>query len=82
MDKSVDPNSIPNKMFIPLKNEISKPLTDIFNLSFLSGVFSSLLKVTKVVPIKKKDSKLDHGSYRLISLQSNIDKIIEILKAL
>ena len=54
MNKSVSPNSIPNKVVILLKNEISKPLADIFNLPFSTGEFPSLLEIIKVVPIQKK----------------------------
>lgn len=54
-------------------------MADIFNLPFSSGVFPSLLKITKVVPIYKKDSRLNIRNYRPISLLSNIDKILEKL---
>ena len=50
-------------------------MADIFNLPFSSGVFPSLLKITKV----KKDSRLNIRNYRPISLLSNIDKILEKL---
>ena len=40
----------------------------------MTGVFPSALKTEKVVPVFKKDSKLD---YRPISLLSNIEKILE-----
>ena len=50
------------------KNEISKQLADLFNLSFMTGVFPSVLKTAKVVPVFKKDSKLDYSNYRPISL--------------
>ena len=63
-------------MFL-LKNEISKQLADLFNLSFMTGVFPSVLKTAKVVPVFKKDSKLNYSNYRLISLLSNIEKILE-----
>ena len=52
-------------------------MTDLFNLSFLTGVFPSVLKTAKVVPVFKKDSKLDYSNYRPISLLSNIEKILE-----
>ena len=45
----------------------------------MTGVFPSVLKTAKVVPVIKKDSKLDHSNYRLISLLSNIEKILEKL---
>ena len=45
----------------------------------MTGVFPSILKVAKVVPAFKKDSKLDYSNYRPISLVSNIEKILEKL---
>ena len=45
----------------------------------MTGVFPSLLKTAKVVPVFKKDSKLDYSNYRPISLLSNIEKILEKL---
>ena len=41
----------------------------------MTGVFPS----AKVVPVFKKDSKLDYSNYRPISLLSNIEKILEEL---
>ena len=52
--KSSDPNSIPAKILKFPKNDISQQLCDIFNMSFLTGQFSSVLKITKVIPIHKK----------------------------
>ena len=43
----------------------------------MSGVFPSVLKTGKVVPVFKKDSKLDYNNYRPISLLSNVEKILE-----
>ena len=43
------------------------------------GIFPSVLKIAKVVPVFKKDSKLDYSNYRQISLLSNIEKILEKL---
>ena len=40
-----------------------KQLADLFNLSFMTGVFPSVLKTAKVVPVLKKDSKLDYSNY-------------------
>ena len=39
----------------------------------MTGVFPSVLKTAKVVPIFKKDSKLDYNHHP-ISLLSNIEK--------
>ena len=60
-----------------LKNEISTQLADLFNLSFMTGVFPSVIKTAKAVPVFKKDSKLDYSNYSSISLLSNIKKILE-----
>ena len=65
------------RIFFLLKNEISKQLADLFNLSFKTGIFPPVLKTAKVIPIFKKDSKLDCRDYRPISLLSNIGKILE-----
>ena len=43
----------------------------------MTGVFPSVLKTAKVVPVFKKDSKLDYSNYRPISLLSNIEKVLE-----
>ena len=43
----------------------------------MTTVFPSVLKTAEVVPVFKKDSKLDYSNYHLISLLSNIIKILE-----
>ena len=45
----------------------------------MTGVFPSVVKTTKLVPVFKKDSKLDYSNYRPISLLSHIEKILEKL---
>ena len=47
--------------------------------SFSTGVFPSILKIAKVVPIHKKQSKLVYSNYHPISLLSNLEKILEKL---
>ena len=53
--KASGPNSIPYRILFLLKNEISKQLADLFNLSFMTGVFPSVCKTAKVVPVLKKN---------------------------
>ena len=79
INKASRPFSIPNKILILLKQDISIQLADLFNLSFSSGSFPSILKTAKVVPVFKKGSKLDCCNYRPISLLSNVEKILEKL---
>ena len=40
----------------------------------MTCIFPSVLKIAKVVPVFKRDSKLDYSNYRPISLLSNIEK--------
>ena len=54
--KASCPSSTPCRKSFLLKNETSMELADLFNLSFMTGVFSSTLKTAKVVPVFKKDS--------------------------
>ena len=54
-------------------------MTNIFNLSFSTGVFLSGIKVAKVIPIHEKESKLKCSKYIPISQLSNLDKILEKL---
>ena len=76
-NNSVERNSIPTKILKILKTYISSQLSGIFNISFSSSVFPSIIKTAKVIPVHKKDSKLDFSNYRPISLLSNIGKILQ-----
>ena len=76
-NKACGLNSIPTKILKLFKKEFLKPLSEIINLSFNQGVFPNLLKIANVIPIHKKDDKLDCNNYRPISLLSNISKIYE-----
>ena len=69
--------SIPNKILILLRQDISEQLADLFNPSFSSGSFPYVLKVVKVVPVFKKGPKLDCYNYRSICLFKVLKKYIE-----
>ena len=53
-NKATGSNSIPYRILFLLKNEILEQLSDLLNLSFTTGVFPSVLKTAKVVPIFRK----------------------------
>ena len=78
-NKLVGPNSIPIKILKLLKNDISSQLSEMFNISFSSSVFPSILKAVKVIHVHKKDSKLDFSNYRPFFHLSNVGKILEKL---
>ena len=48
-------------------------------MPFSTGQFPSVLKISKVISIHTKQSRVDYTNYRPISLLSNIEKIIEKL---
>ena len=50
-----------------------------FNLSFNTGIFSGLLKISKLMLIHKKDLKLIVSNYKSIFLLSNLDNVPEML---
>ena len=79
INKSTGPYSIPIKVLNMLKNDISEQLADLFNLSFTTGTFPTILKTAQVIPIHNKDSKSNFTNYCPISLLSNLDKILEKL---
>ena len=79
INKATGPHSIPSNTLHLIKINISKPLSDIINLSFEKGVYFDNLKISKTIPaFKEKGSNLECNNYRPISLLSNINKIIEM----
>jgi len=56
-----------------------RPLTQLVNHSFQTGVFPSLLKIARVVPIFKKDDPESINNYRPVSILPVLSKIFEKL---
>ena len=56
---------------------LQKPITYLVNLSLSSGVVPEDMKVARVCPIFKKNSRLDVGNYRPVSILIIIFKILE-----
>ena len=61
-----------------ISNAISKSITLIINQSLRTGIFPDKLKIAKVIPIFKKDSKKLIKNYRQISVIPVISKIFEM----
>ena len=77
--KSVGPNSIPPKLIKTIASIISIPISKICNKSFKTNIVPDLLKLSRINPLHKKDSKVKISNYRPISILSNINKILEKL---
>ena len=77
--KTTGPNGILTQILKQFKKLLSEPLNNLINLSFTTGVFPNIAKIAKIVPLYKKDNKLECNNYRPISLLSNIGKLIEKL---
>ena len=75
INKGFGPKSIPTKILKDYESEFPKPVSDMINTSFTTGIFPNALEVVNVIPINKKGGKLDCNNYQLISGLSNIGKI-------
>ena len=60
-----------------MTNEISKPITQIFNQTFLTGNIPIELKIALVTPIYKSNEKNKFENYRPISVITCFAKILE-----
>ena len=77
--KSTGLNSIPTQVMKQIKDVISTPSSKLINRSFHNGVFSNILKIAKLIPIFKSESRVVCNNYRPTSLLSNMVKIMEKL---
>ena len=78
-NKSAGHDNVGNYTIKKVGKEIVKPLTNIFNLSLLTGVVPDKLKTAKVIPIYKKADFAIFSNYRPVSLLSCFSKILERL---
>ena len=77
---SSGPYGISNILLKKLSEELCKPLSILFQISFNQKVIPDEWRMADVIPIYKgKGSKYDMGSYRPISLISTISKEMESL---
>ena len=72
-------DKINNRLLKLIKDEISKPLTDLFNMSLSQGTFPSKMKLSEIVPLHKGNKRTAPENYRPISLLVTISKILEKL---
>jgi len=74
---SCGPDQLNTKLIKMNSHHFARHLTLLINDSLKIGNFPSLLKVSKIIPIHKKDSKTTIGNYRPISLLNNLSKVFE-----
>ena len=70
-------DNLSNRIIKFIKDVIIEPLTIIINQMLNTGIFPEKLKISKVVPLYKKDNKKTFSNYRPISLLPSISKIFE-----
>ena len=77
VNKAVGQKSIPTNILKDYKSRFSKPLCNMINTSFTTGIFPNAFKVANAIPVHRKGDKLDHNNYWPISLLSNTSKIYD-----
>ena len=65
-------DNISSKLLKRTKDSITAPLTIIINQMMASGLFPDALKVSKVIPLYKKDDESNLSNYRPIALLPSI----------
>ena len=78
-NKSCREDDIPVRILKLSSTVICDFLAYIFNKCVSLGVYPNLLKVAKVIPLHKKESKEECSNYRPISLLMHINKVFEKL---
>lgn len=72
-------DSIPSFIVKGCAEILAPALTHIFNLSLINSVFPEIWKVSVIVPVFKKGSRLCAENYRPISLLCTFSKIFELV---
>ena len=74
---SVGAGSIPTVIFKEFKKLLLKPLTDLINLSFSTGLFPKILKQDKIIPNLKKEI---NGTATIKDLYHSYQILVKLLK--
>ena len=77
ISKAAGIDRLPGWFLIDGTEILSKPISDICNLSIFHGIFPNACKVAKLQPIFKKGKNVDPFNYRPMSLLPLTSKVIE-----
>ena len=77
--QSTGPDGISSSFIKLASNQLSLPLTILFNFCEENGIFPDSLKISKVIPIYKSGPKENMSNYRPISLLPVLSKVFENL---
>ena len=77
ISKSTGLDEIPARFIRDGAHIIKTPITAIINQSIISGVVPQSMKYARVKPLYKKNSPLEVGNYRPVSILSIVSKILE-----
>ena len=77
--KSPGVDGIQPKLLKEIVEQISTPLSEMFNLSLEEGIVPSEWKEANITPLFKKESRNKSENYRPVSLTSVICKLLETL---
>ncbi|KFQ36359.1 hypothetical protein N332_03774, partial [Mesitornis unicolor] len=75
--KSVGPDGIHPRVLRKLAEVLTKPLSIIYQQSWLTGEVPVDWRLANVIPLYKKGQKEDPGNYRAVSLTSVPGKVME-----
>ena len=75
-NKSAGHDEISAKMIKTIGEEIVKPLTHIYNSTFLTGKIPNFLKIALVTPIFKANENNQFENYRPISVLTCFSKLL------
>ena len=76
---SVDCHGMSMSLIKQIVVSLAEPITHICNLSFETGVFPEMMKVSKVVPLYKSGDKNVFTNYRPVALLPQFSKVLEKL---
>ncbi|KAK4824953.1 hypothetical protein QYF61_021641 [Mycteria americana] len=75
--QSMGPDAIHPRVLRELAEELTKPLSILYQQSWLTGEVPVDWRLANVTPIYKKGQKEDPGNYRSVSLTSVLGKVME-----